>query len=365
MANRFIMRFLSVGLRNYRNIELARLDLDARRVFIVGENGHGKTNLLESLGLVTALRPFRTRENSKVIGPKSDHAEAVFEMDLEDFGEISARVLLKRRGKEAAIDGEPVKRASDFVGRFPTVILCSSDMQLLRGPPGLRRSYFDSFLCGVDRGYFVALRQYTQAIAERNALLKQRSSDQSALEAFEREIAKRGCVLMRVREKGLADLMDIARGFFEELSTKQEKLSCSYQVSLEADSPEAYQAALKRNREMDTLLKSTTKGPHRDDFRFDINGKHASDYASEGQQRSCLIALALSIIEYWKAKYSVLPVALADDALVELDPKRRERFWSIIADELQVISTGTSLPEKARAKDWLHYEAKEGAFTRF
>jgi len=358
------MRFLSVGLSNYRNIELARLTLDSQRVFIVGENGQGKTNLLESLGLVTALRAFRTRENSKVIGPASDKAEAVFKMELEDFGEIGARVVLKRRGKEAAIDDEPIKRASDFVGRFPTVVLCSNDMQLLRGSPGLRRRYFDSFLCGVDREYFIALRDYTHAVAERNALLKQRTANAVTLDAFEKEIARRGYAIAVTREKGLSDLMEIARRYFQELSTKGEQLACSYQASIEAGGIDAYREVLKRNREVDTLLKSTTKGPHRDDYRFELNGQSAADYASEGQQRTCLISLALAIAEYWRSKYDISPVALADDALGELDPRRRERFWATLGEGMQVISTGTSLPETAQAENWLCYEAKEGGFQR-
>ncbi|MEM9160665.1 MAG: AAA family ATPase, partial [Verrucomicrobiota bacterium] len=109
------MKIRSVGIQNYRNIAFARLEFDANRVFFVGKNGQGKTNMLEALACITSLRAFRTRENKTLIGPTEAYSEMAYEVSHEDYDELAARIRIKQRGKEAWIDGEPAKRVSDFV----------------------------------------------------------------------------------------------------------------------------------------------------------------------------------------------------------------------------------------------------------
>ncbi len=355
------MRFKRASLSNYRNIELAHLDLDSPRVFLFGANGQGKTNLLEALGLATALRPFRTHENRVVIGPKLDVAELIYELDHEDLGETRLRARIKKTGKEVWIDDEPVRRLSDFVGRYPTVILSSNDMQLARGTPGNRRRFFDAFLCGVDRAYFSALQTFMKLLQERNALLK-RNGSAAALAAFESQMDEPARLICRTRERTIDALMARASRFHSELSVDKESLNVEYKRSAEVVEPGDYLAILETNRKRDGYLQSTGKGPHRDDFTLFLNGMPADDFASEGQQRSITLALSLAIIEYWKSEFGFMPVALADDALSELDAKRKDRFWSVLDAELQIIATGTQLPASSRSNDWKRIEVSDGTF---
>lgn len=355
------MRFKKVSIGNYRNIEFARLDVDAPRVFLHGKNGQGKTNMLEALGLATALRPFRTHENRKVIGPKGEYSEIVYEIDHEDLGETNLRARIKKTGKEVWIDEEPMRRLSDFVGRFPTVILSSNDMQLARGSPGNRRRYFDAFICGVDRSYFAALQLFQKLLQERNALLK-KNAKSSLLAAFEVQMDAPALAICRTREAILEDLVSIAKSYHTELSVSKESLRIEYGQNADVRKEGDYLAVLEKNRKRDSYLQSTGKGPHRDDYAIYVNELAAVDYASEGQQRSVSLSMALAMIEYWRRRFGFLPVALADDALGELDTDRKERFWSVLDEDLQIIATGTQLPHSNDGRAWKTIEVEAGEF---
>lgn len=355
------MQFNLITVSNYRNIEFSCLELGSPRIFLHGRNGQGKTNLLEALGLATALRPFRTHENRVVIGPAAAYTEIAYELDHEDLGETQVRARIKKSGKEVWIDNEPVKRLSDFVGRFPTVILSSNDLQLTRGTPGNRRRFFDAFICGVDRNYFRALQTYQKLLQERNALLK-RNESQAVVAAFESQMDDPALLICRIRKEVLGSLMEYAVNVHKEISSKDEVLAVEYARSAELESEGDYLKLLDQNRKRDSYLQSTGKGPHRDDFVISLNGMSADDFASEGQQRSITLSLSLAIIEFWQSHFGFRPVALADDALGELDSKRRDRFWSVLDKKLQIIATGTQPPSSSEKGDWRIIEVSNGIF---
>jgi DNA replication and repair protein RecF len=356
------MKFKRVSVSNYRNIQLARLDVDVPRVFFHGKNGQGKTNMLEALGLATALRPFRTHENRKVIGPNGELSEIVYEIDHENLGETKLRARIKKTGKEVWIDDEAIRRLSDFVGRFPTVMLSSNDMQLARGSPGNRRRYLDAFICGVDRSYFTALQAFQKLLQERNVLLKKNAEPQ-LLAAFETQMDAPALAICKMRESILGELVSIAKSYHTELSISKESLRIEYNQNANVREAGDYLAVLEKNRKRDSYLQSTGKGPHRDDYAIFLNDLAAEDYASEGQQRSVSLSLALAMIEYWRRKFGFLPVALADDALGELDTDRKERFWSVLDEDLQIIATGTQLPQSIDGGSWKTIEVDSGTFV--
>ncbi len=355
------MQFNRISVSNYRNIKFSRLELGSPRVFLHGRNGQGKTNLLEALGLVTALRPFRTHENRVVIGPAASYAEIAYELEHEKLGETQVKARIKKSGKEVWIDGEPMKRLSDFVGRFPTVILSSNDLQLTRGTPGNRRRFFDAFICGVDRDYFRALQTFQKLLQERNALLK-RNESKAVVSAFESQMDEPALMICKIRKEVLDALMEYAVKVHREISLEGESLAVDYSRSAELEKAGDYLKLLDENRKRDGYLQSTGKGPHRDDFVISLNGMSADDFASEGQQRSITLSLSLAIIEFWQNRFGFRPVALADDALGELDSSRRNRFWSVLDKDLQIIATGTRPPSSEEKDDWRMVEVSDGEF---
>ncbi len=357
------MRIKTIGVSNYRNIPLARLDVDSSRVFLVGRNGQGKTNLLEAIGYVTSLRAFRARESETLIGPQGSTAEIVHEVEHELMGECRSQLRIKRKGKEATLDGERIRRASDFVGRLPTVTLSSEDLTIVRGAPGGRRRFVDTLLCGLDRAYYVALQRYQKALLERNALLK-RGGDAHVLAAFEQQMAEPAVEIVAKRQIALAEIARLAIEYYERLSEGQEAIGIEYRPSVAIESAEAYGALLLKQRPRDAILQSTGKGPHRDDFDLMLDARSAGDYASDGQQRSIALALAFATIDCWRTRYGVAPALLVDDVLGELDPQRKERFWEALDPSIQLIATGTELPQREGLDQWIVYEVARGAFAR-
>ncbi|MDI1318974.1 MAG: DNA replication and repair protein RecF, partial [bacterium] len=284
-----------------------------------------------------------------LIGLGSPQAGLAFAVEHEQFAQSRITVTLIAEGREVMWEQGRVTRLADFIGKFPTVVFSSHDNQFLRGAPSLRRRWLDLTLAAMDTSYLVALQSFTRAVAERNILLKQGGRDAGALEAFEHELAAHAVILVAKRTAGLAELNEFFRSAHARLVPEGETAGLVYAPDTAAATRGDFAALLLKNRPRDMLLKSTERGPHRDDLELLLNGRPAKQFASEGQQRCLVIALRLAQAAYFRAKGGVTPVLLCDDVLGELDPARRAKFWASLDGEPQVIATGTSLPADAAA----------------
>jgi len=338
------MRFRHVTLQGFRNLPLVEVELAGRRTFLCGANAQGKTNFLEAAGFVTALRSFRGAESRALIGHGSAQAGLAFAIEHELFGETRITVTLTPLGREVMWEQGKVTRLADFIGKFPTVAFSSQDNQFLRGAPALRRRWLDLTLAAMDPAYLTALQSYTRAVAERNMLLKQGGRDSGALAAFEHELAGHAVMLVAKRFAGGGELDELFRAAHARLVPEGETAGLVYAPDTAVAAREAFAAELAAARPRDTLLKSTERGPHRDDLDLRLNGRPAKQFSSEGQQRCLVIALRLAQAAYFRRKGGVTPVLLCDDVLGELDPGRREKFWASLEGDPQVIATGTSGP---------------------
>jgi DNA replication and repair protein RecF len=354
------VRFRKVTLQDFRNLVLADVEFPGRRAFLHGANAQGKTNFLEALGYVTALRSFRGAESRALIRLGQPQAGMGFTLEHERFGESRVTITLTPAGREVNWEQGKVTRLADFIGRFPTVVFSSQDHQFLRGSPSLRRRWLDLTLAAMDPGYLQSLQAYTRAVAERNILLKQGGRDVGAITAFEKELAIHAAALVAARTAGLDALSALFRTAHARLVPEGETAGLVYAPDTGADSLEEFAALQAKNRPRDILLKSTERGPHRDDLELVLNGRPAKQFASEGQQRCLVIALRLAQAAYFKAQGGVTPVLLCDDVLGELDPVRREKFWASLEGEPQVIATGTSLPA---AGEWQTISVEAGRIS--
>jgi DNA replication and repair protein RecF len=239
-----------------------------------------------------------------------------------------------------------VGRLSDHVGRFPTVVFSSQDLQLIRGAPALRRRWLDLTLSAMDAEYLRALQSYTRSLAERNSLLRRRDPRVAGeIAAFDRTLAPAGARIIALRAERVVELAAELSRSYALLSEGAEEATLSYVSALAGLGAEALLAALEAGRARDLQAGTTLTGPHRDDLRFGVAGADAADFASEGQQRSAMLALRLAQAAWFHKCSKVRPVLLADDVLGELDPGRRARFWAALDRESQVIATGTARPD--------------------
>jgi len=337
------MRFRNLRLQNFRNFELAELPLIGDRHFLLGENGQGKSNLLEALGLATALRSFRTQSFAAL--PRKGHRAftLVYEIEHEEEGLACVEIHSGAGGRNVLVDGEKVTRLVDYIGRFPVVTLSSGDLMLLRGGPSERRRFMDLTFSVVNRGYYVALRDFHRGVAERNRLLKSNGSA-AELSAFEAEMAVHAAVIARVRADGVAHLKTVLADTYNRIAEAGEGPEMLFKANTDCLDSEDYRRVLHDSRERDRIIGSTQRGPLRDDFNLSLQVGGAREYASDGQQRGLCVALRIAQASYFEAELGRMPVLLADDVLGELDPVRREGFWRACPDAIQIVATGTELP---------------------
>jgi len=338
-------------------MEFAELPLNSNRIFLLGGNGQGKSNLLEALGLVTAVRSFRTQTMVSLAQKGMDSYSLAYQLVHDSEGITSLEIHSGSAGRKVLIDGEKVSRLVDFIGRFPTVTLCSSDLMLLRGSPSERRRFIDLTLSVVNRSYYSSLRQFNSGITERNRLLKNNGSA-AELSAFEAEVATHACIISNFRKESILKLGDVLSRVYAGIAEADEGPVLSFRPNADCHDAEAYCHMLRESRERDKLIGATQRGPHRDDFSLSLSIGGAREYASDGQQRGLCVALRVAQASFYRELLDRVPVLLADDVLGELDPIRREGFWRTCPKDIQIIATGTELPSEP--KKWVVFKIKNG-----
>ncbi len=355
------MRFLNLRLQDFRNIEFAELDLSTGRTFLLGANGQGKSNLLEALGLVTALRSFRTQGMSALPRQGREAYTAIYEMEHDIEGRTKLELHSSKLGRRVRLDGEKVSRLGDFIGRFPVVPLSSGDLMLLRGSPAERRRFLDLTLSAIDPEYYYALRNYHRGVAERNRLLKKGGSA-AELSAFEAEIALHTVAVASRRAVGMEQLREVLVAVYANIAEFDEGPELEFKSNAACADVETVCRMLYDCRKRDEIMGATQKGPHRDDFHLSLSIGGAKEYASDGQQRGLCVALRIAQARIFEQSLGLTPVLLADDVLGELDPHRKAGFWRACPAEWQIIATGTELPEASA--DWAIWQVAKGQFTR-
>lgn len=320
--------------------------------------------MLEAIGLLTAMRSFRTTKRLPLLRYEQPHASLraqVFmdEKAIENLTQVD--IHLSRVERKALVDEAPVEKFSDFLGNFPTVVFSSEDIQLLRGTPSSRRRFFDLVLSFGEPRYLENLRKYHQTLKQRNILLK--SSDPfSQIPSFDQLLAPIASSLVNLRLELTSEFNQYLKSFYTKITDDPNEIpDLQYSQTKFARSEDEFLVLLKQNLDRDVSAGSTSVGPHRDDFTFLLNDKPALDFASEGQQRAWVLSLRFSQFSYFKEKSGTIPIILADDILGELDPARKERFWKAIDLDTQVIATGTHLPEEL--DHWQVFSVENGTFS--
>jgi DNA replication and repair protein RecF len=355
------MRLTGLRITNFRNIGQAELDFQGARQFFCGSNGQGKTNLLEAIGMITAMRSFRTTKRLPLLRADEPHASIRANLELAGGKPIQVDIRLSRAVRKAFVDEAPFERFSDFIGNYPTVTLSSGDIQFLRGAPALRRRFFDLILSFGEPPYLEHLRKYHNTLKHRNALLKL-DNPRPQLPAFDQLLAAQASAVTQLRRDAIRHFHGYLVHFYNMIAQSGKEVpSIAYIPSKAAESPSDFLGLYQTNLGRDLHAGTTTIGPHRDDFSFELNGYPAEEYASEGQQRALVLSLRFAQFAYFKEKSGTLPVLLADDILGELDPIRRERFWQAIDEETQLVATGTTLPDDPAP--WQTFQVDNGTFS--
>ena len=345
-------RIASLTLRDFRNLGRLTLDVPDDGLVLVGENGAGKTNLLESLYYLSLLRSFRGARDVDVMafGAEGFFLEAT--VNVHETHEFSIGFEKTGRRKRVRRDGAIVERMSDALGALPAVLFSPTDVSLVTGPPSARRRFMDIMLALSSRGYLHALQQYRAALEQRNSALRASTRGGlrhvSTIEAFEPALAEHGARLFTARRAWVAS---VAERFARRCTAIGERgcAELAYESSIgnPDDVPAALASALAERRNHDMRHGSTHAGPHRDDLSLLLDARELRSFGSAGQQRSAAIVLRSLEAETLKESRDAAPVFLLDDPFAELDEGRAERVLALLGE----IGLGQSILAVPRDSD--------------
>ena len=346
------MRLLHAELEGFRNFERAVVDPGAGLTALVGANGQGKTNALEALYLLSALRPLRPVPRRALIRSGGTKAVIRAEVVHQSTG-LTHQLELRLEGSARALqkDGKPCSPDA-FLGSLVSVAFTPDDLQLAKAGPDGRRRFLDRALLNAQPGYLTRALRYGKAMRDRNRLLAQGGSD-AALDAFDAVIAREGAHITQARRAYVNTIAPRVVERFRAIADPAPKLSVRYASSLgepSEDIQDAFLRALGARREKDRQRAITGVGPHLDDMAMALDGVVARDRASQGQHRALILALKLVEIEALTAALREPPLLLLDDMSSELDETRTEQLFRLVRSlDAQVILTSTTTDPRALA----------------
>ena len=387
------MHVAHLSLSNVRSFRRLELPLEPGRHVVAGENGEGKSNLLEAVQMLATARTLRSGTDLDLISWDSLAEDPMPAARLEAAvnttagrktleiavvaQETVAGVRPTRASRRFRVNGV-ARRASDLIGQLRVVMFSADDLDIIAGAPALRRRYMDITISQFDPAYLRALQRYQRVLEQRNSLLRklqERRGRANELDFWDEELATAGALIVNRRAEAIRDLARDARERYAELAAgESEDLEVCYEPRLPGDLPTAvrehdlaqrYQAAIVAERGEDVRRGVTRWGPHRDDIQFLIGGHHAGNSASRGQQRTAALALRLAEVNLSTERSGDPPVLLLDDILSELDAGRRERILRAAyhVDQVLITTPDIDRPTADELPEATRYRLADGVLT--
>ena len=336
----------SIELKDYRNYETLSLSFDKGTNIFYGDNAQGKTNILEAVYLCGTTKSHRGSKDREMI--RFDAEESHIRMFVKKEG-ISRKIdmhLKKNKAKGIAIDGIPIRKAGELFGILNLVFFSPEDLNIIKNGPGERRRFLDLELSQLDKVYLSDLANYNRVVNQRNRLLKEigfqaKKQDMDTLEIWEMQLVHYGNKIIERRKRFVEEINEIISSIHKKLTGGSEEILVIYEPS---NGNISLEDAIRKNREKDMKIKSTSIGPHRDDICFMVKDLDIRRFGSQGQQRTAALSLKLSEIELVKRAIHDTPVLLLDDVLSELD-KHRQNYLLDSIHEIQTLITCTGVDE--------------------
>ena len=338
------MYISSLELADFRNIASLHMEFSQGTNILYGENAQGKTNILESLYMLSTTKSHRGVRDRDMIrfGREESHIRSLIMK-----GGIDYRIdmhLRKNKSKGIAINGQRIKKASELIGILHIVFFSPEDLGIVKNGPAERRRFMDMELCQLDASYLHNLNQYNKTVENRNRLLRDIymfPDLKETLDVWDAQLVNFGSKIIESRRRFILDLNGIVGEIHGKLSGGREHLSLLYEPNTASEDLEE---RLRFSRERDIHMKTTSTGPHRDDFSFMDGEIDLRRYGSQGQQRTCALSLKLSEIDLVKKMIGHRPVLMMDDVLSELDSGRQNYLLNTIGG-IQTFITCTGLDE--------------------
>lgn len=326
------MRADRIKLHNFRNICDLELTLCENANIIYGDNGQGKTNFLEAVWLFTGAKSFRGARDSQLV--QFAQPQAQLELEFTSGGRAQTASITIASRRTAAVNDISLRSPTELAGRFCAVVFSPAHLSLIKDGPQEKRRFVDTAVCQMKPRYIHMLNQYHRVLDQRNRLLKDIAFQHSLLDTldiWDARLASFAAVLIKTRTTFVDRLRPFAQEVYAGISQEKEALDFHYESSLSCDLsatiPEIEKqilSCLQNGRQEDLRAGVTRSGPHRDDMDITLSGSSARIFGSQGQQRSCVLALKLAECEMIRETIGEYPVVLLDDVMSELDLSRRD-----------------------------------------
>ena len=328
----------TLSIINFKNIADEQLKLSEQVNCFVGDNGAGKTNILDAVHYLALARSMHTITDAQSVR----HSEDAFLLDgrfRRDDGRSEQVVCsyTRRGGKTLKRNGKEYERLSEHVGGFPIVVVSPADSALISDSAEERRKYVNRFISQIDRGYMAQLIRYNTTLQERNRLLKANPSEEMLL-IYDGMLSASADVLFKRRQEVIAQMRPIVEEYYAMLSDERETIDMEYRSELQNST---LAELLLASRKRDFINEFTTVGVHRDDVLFSIGGYPLRKFGSQGQQKSFLIALKLAEYRLLAERVGDKPILLLDDLFDKLDMRRVSQLLRLVGGEMfgQILIT--------------------------
>lgn len=360
------MKINSLKIQHYRNIENMEIEPCEGVNIIYGENAQGKTNLLEAIWLFTGCKSFRSGKEKELI--KFDEQFSTLEMHFDDDVRTREAIIKIGEKKTLSLGGIEYDSCSKLFGEFLGIVFSPNNLNLIKGGPIERRKFINMALCQLRPKYANILSEYNKVLFQRNALLKDlthHSELYDTLDIWDDKLSYLSAVITIQRIKYLSEIEPFIKDIYKGISSDREKIELIYESAFKFQSTdtdslkEEFRDALIAGRKEDILSGSTSIGPHRDDILVTLDNLSVKSFGSQGQQRSCALALKLSEAAVIKKITGKQPIALLDDVMSELDINRQDYILNHI-DGWQVFITCCEPSSILKAQGGKIFEIREG-----
>lgn len=359
--------FEQVFVRQFRNLSALDVVPGPRFNVLFGDNGQGKSNLLEVLAYLASLRSFRGAPTEELVTRGKESATIAAKVSGSGLPHtlkvrLHADTGAGRKARELGLDDKRPRSSSAWRSVCPVVLFHPGDLELAQGGPDTRRALLDRMLEEIDPSYAATLSQYVRALRSRNRLLREDVPDRRAITSFDPILAQSGSVLVRARRELVSEIAPLTVATSRMILGESIPIEIRYAPRV---SEEEIGEALLRSIDKDIARGFTAEGPHADDITFEVHERGAKHHASQGQQRTLVLALKVSELEVIARRIGRVPPLLLDDVSSELDRTRNERFFAKLAELGGQVFLTTTHPELIRLSDArVDWHIEQGQMTR-
>ncbi len=328
------MHLQKITLVNFKNFESQTFDFEDKINCFVGNNGVGKTNVLDAIYYLSFAKSYFNPVAVQNIRHQQDFFMIQGEYQLAE--KLDTVICSLKRGNKKVLkrNGKAYEKFSDHIGYLPLVIISPADRDLIIEGSDTRRKFVDNVISQSDKNYLLTILKYNKVLAQRNSLLKyfaaNRTFDAINLKVYDEQLLNYGTVIFEKRTAFLEAFIPIFKKRYEAISNSKEQVNMYYKTQLQ---DEDLLKLFEKNLERDRVLQYTSVGVHKDDLTFEIDGYPVKKFGSQGQQKSFLIALKLAQFDFIKSQSNVKPILLLDDIFDKLDDSRVEQLIGLVNND--------------------------------